>query len=37
MFTGIIETFGKVTALENHKGNLELWIGCATCAGAGAI
>ena len=26
MFTGIIETFGKVTALENHKGNLELWI-----------
>jgi riboflavin synthase len=26
MFTGIIETLGKVSALENHKGNLELWI-----------
>jgi riboflavin synthase len=26
MFTGIIETLGKVTAQENHKGNLELWI-----------
>ena len=26
MFTGIIESLGKVSALENHKGNLELWI-----------
>ena len=26
MFTGIIEAIGKVTSLENHKGNLELWI-----------
>ena len=26
MFTGIIESLGKVTSLENHKGNLELWI-----------
>ena len=26
MFTGIIETLGTVTALENNKGNLELWI-----------
>ena len=26
MFTGIIESLGKVSALENHKGNLDLWI-----------
>ena len=26
MFTGIIEALGKVTALENNKGNLELWV-----------
>lgn len=26
MFTGIIESLGKVVSLENHKGNLELWI-----------
>jgi riboflavin synthase len=26
MFTGIIESLGKVSALENHKGNLELWV-----------
>jgi riboflavin synthase len=29
MFTGIIESFGKVTNLENRKGNLELWIESA--------
>ncbi len=26
MFTGIIEALGTVTALDNNKGNLELWI-----------
>ena len=26
MFTGIIESLGKVQSLENQKGNLELWI-----------
>jgi riboflavin synthase len=26
MFTGIIEAIGTVSALENHKGNLELWV-----------
>jgi riboflavin synthase len=26
MFTGIIESLGKVSALENSKGNLELWV-----------
>ena len=26
MFTGIIEALGTVTALENSKGNLELWV-----------
>ena len=26
MFTGIIESLGKVVSLENRKGNLELWI-----------
>ena len=26
MFTGIIESLGRVVSLENHKGNLELWI-----------
>lgn len=26
MFTGIIESRGEVTALENQKGNLDLWV-----------
>jgi len=26
MFTGIIEVIGTVSALENHKGNLDLWV-----------
>jgi len=29
MFTGIIEAIGTVAALENQKGNVELWIASA--------